>query len=58
MTWDEFISYLILGYEQEEVSLIFKTLDPPIPISPLIFKTYHRHAVNRITFFPTVRPDR
>ncbi|CAG9858410.1 unnamed protein product [Phyllotreta striolata] len=58
VTWNEFISYLILGYEQEEVSLVYKTLDAPIPVSALVQKTCHRHSINRIRFFPTVKPDR
>ncbi|CAG9835022.1 unnamed protein product [Diabrotica balteata] len=58
VTWDDFISYLILGYEQQEVSVEYKTLDPPIPDSPTMLKSNHRHNVNRIAFYPTVRPDR
>nr|XP_023023649.1 WD repeat-containing protein on Y chromosome [Leptinotarsa decemlineata] len=58
VTWDEFISYLILGYEQQEVSLEFKTLDAPIPLPPTMLKSNHRHTINRITFYPTVKPDR
>ncbi|CAH1154332.1 unnamed protein product [Phaedon cochleariae] len=58
VTWDEFISYLILGYEQQEVSLEFKTLDDAIPQPPTMIKSNHRHPINRITFYPTVKPDR
>nr|CAI5831958.1 unnamed protein product [Callosobruchus analis] len=58
VTWDEFISYLILLYEQQDVSMEFKTLDPPIPLPPNMLKSNHRHVINRIKFFPTVKPDR
>ncbi|XP_056644787.1 WD repeat-containing protein on Y chromosome [Diorhabda sublineata] len=58
VTWDEFISYLILGFEQQEISVDYKTLDPPIPVSPTIVKSNHRYNINRITFYPTVKPDR
>lgn len=58
VTWDEFISYLILGYEQQDVSVEYKTLDDAIPVAPTMMKSNHRHAVSRITFYPTVKPDR
>ncbi|XP_060529171.1 WD repeat-containing protein on Y chromosome [Cylas formicarius] len=56
--WDEFISYLILGFEQQEVSTVYKTLAAPIPITPTMIKSNHRRIINRITFYPTVKPDR
>lgn len=58
VTWDEFISYLILGFEQQDVGAEYKTLDEPIPFPPILIKSNHRHTVNRITFSPTVKPDR
>lgn len=58
MTWNEFISYLILGFQEQEVGLEYKTLDAPIPTSPLLMKSNHRHRVNRIAFYPTVKLDR
>ncbi|KAG5894233.1 hypothetical protein JTB14_002282 [Gonioctena quinquepunctata] len=58
VTWNEFISFLILGYEQQDVSFEFKTLDAPIPLPPTMIKSNHRHPINRITFYPTVKPDR
>ncbi|KAH1000024.1 hypothetical protein HUJ04_001903 [Dendroctonus ponderosae] len=58
VTWDEFISYLILGFEQQEVSTEYKTLAAPIPIGPTMVKSNHRHPINRVTFYPTVKPDR
>lgn len=58
VTWDEFISYLILGYEQQEVSVEYRTLDDPIPVPPTMMKSNHRHVINRVTFYPTVKPDR
>ncbi|CAG9763835.1 unnamed protein product [Ceutorhynchus assimilis] len=58
VTWDEFISYLILGFEQQEVSTEYKSLDAPIPTGPTMIKSHHRHPINRVTFYPTVKPDR
>ncbi|XP_050294962.1 WD repeat-containing protein on Y chromosome-like [Anthonomus grandis grandis] len=58
VTWDEFISYLILGFELQEVSTEYKTLAAPIPLGPSLVKSNHRHTINRITFYPTVKPDR
>ncbi|XP_076266144.1 WD repeat-containing protein on Y chromosome-like [Rhynchophorus ferrugineus] len=58
VTWNELISHLILGFEQQEVSTEYKTLSAPIPVSPNMIKSNHRHPINRITFYPTVKPDR
>lgn len=56
MTWNELISYLILGFEQQEVSTEYRTLAAPIPAPPNMIKSNHRHTVNRITFYPTGLP--
>ncbi|KAJ8918541.1 hypothetical protein NQ315_013046 [Exocentrus adspersus] len=58
VTWNEFISYLILGFQEQEIGLEYKTLDDPIPSSPMMMKSNHRHRVNRIAFYPTVKLDR
>ncbi|KAJ8932565.1 hypothetical protein NQ318_023098 [Aromia moschata] len=58
VTWNELISYLIILFQQEEVSAEYKTLEAPIPLLPTIIKSHHRHPINRITFYPTVKPDR
>ncbi|KAL1498296.1 hypothetical protein ABEB36_009115 [Hypothenemus hampei] len=58
VTWNELISYLILGFSQQEVSTEYKTLAAPIPTGPTMIKSRHRHTINRITFYPTVKPDR
>lgn len=58
MTWDEFISFLILGYEQSAISLEYKSLEPPIPGKPKMKQSIHRSNVIRIVFCPTLKPDR
>lgn len=58
MDWDEFVSYLILGFKDDEVPTEFKDLDPPISKPPRMLKSNHRHPINRILFSPTVKPDR
>ncbi|CAH0554641.1 unnamed protein product [Brassicogethes aeneus] len=58
VTWDDFISFLILGYEQAAISAEFKSLESPIPCKPNIKKSFHRPYVIRILFNPTLFPDR
>ncbi|RZC00553.1 EF-hand 8 and/or WD40 domain containing protein [Asbolus verrucosus] len=58
VTWDEFISYLILCYEQKEVKAEFDTLENPIPNAATLIRSNHRYTINRIIYCPTVRPDR
>ncbi|KAJ8982884.1 hypothetical protein NQ317_004314 [Molorchus minor] len=57
-TWNEFISFLIIGFQLQEVSTEYKTLEDPIPLQPTMIRSHHRQPINRITFYPTVKPDR
>ncbi|KAF2880421.1 hypothetical protein ILUMI_25755 [Ignelater luminosus] len=57
VTWDEFISHLILGFQEKEVSIEFQSLEPPIFRPPRLLRSNHRHPVNRITFCPTLKLD-
>ncbi|XP_045473600.1 WD repeat-containing protein on Y chromosome-like [Harmonia axyridis] len=58
VTWDEFISFLILTFQQKEIQIGYESLEPPIPSPPTMLKSMHRHPVNTIAYSPTVRPDR
>ncbi|KAB0795580.1 hypothetical protein PPYR_12419 [Photinus pyralis] len=55
VTWDEFISHLILGFQEKEISAEFQSLDSPISKEPRVIRSNHRHPINRITFFPTIK---
>nr|XP_046475216.1 WD repeat-containing protein on Y chromosome [Neodiprion pinetum] len=57
-TWDEFITYLLLEFQQTDTTLQRQTLEPPLTGEPEIQRTHHRSAVCRIVFCPEVRPDR
>ncbi|EFA09801.1 WD repeat-containing protein on Y chromosome [Tribolium castaneum] len=58
VNWNEFISFLILCYEQKDVKAEFETLENPIPVAATLVRSNHRYTINRITYCPTVRPDR
>lgn len=58
VNWDEFVSFLILCFKDEEVPTEFKDLDPPISRPLRLLRSNHRHPINRILFSPTVKPDR
>ncbi|KAF5291198.1 hypothetical protein FQA39_LY14440 [Lamprigera yunnana] len=57
VTWDEFISYLIIEFNQKEIPTEYQSLDAPISKSPRILRSHHRHPVSRITFSPTIKND-
>ncbi|KAF5307990.1 hypothetical protein FQR65_LT06558 [Abscondita terminalis] len=57
VTWDEFISYLILGFKEMEIKYEYQSLDLPITKMPRIVRSKHRHPVNRITFFQMKKKD-
>lgn len=58
VSWDEFISHLILGFHIREVSTEVQSLEAPIAKLPIMMRSNHRHPVCRITFSPTIRADR
>lgn len=58
VTWDEFVSHLILGFKIQEVSLEVKSLEEPINKKPRVVKSNHRHPINKIIFNFQVKPDR
>lgn len=55
--WDEFISYMMLGFEDDQGDKHKESLDPPIKERPIFKKTKHRHQIVRIAFCPTVLSD-
>ncbi|XP_017784579.1 PREDICTED: WD repeat-containing protein on Y chromosome [Nicrophorus vespilloides] len=58
VTWDEFISHLILGFKIQEVSDEAKALDAPISKKPRMVRSNHRHPISVITFNFQVKSDR
>jgi len=55
VTWDEFISYLLIEF-QEIDSLKSQMLEAPLIDLPKLLRTRHRLPVCRITFCPEVLP--
>lgn len=58
ITWDEFISYLMIDYDHSTIIPEYSSLLDPIPTPPRILKSHHRHPINKIAIFPTVKQDR
>lgn len=57
VTWNEFISYLLLCFRQIDIVAEYSSLELPIAEKPRVVKSNHRHPICRITFYPTVKPD-
>lgn len=57
-SWDEFVTYLILGFEDDEGDQDKEELDPPIKELPKIKRTRLRHQLVRVNYYPTVLDDR
>lgn len=57
-SWDEFITYLIFGLEDDEGDQDKEELDPPIKERPITRRTRLRHQIVKITYCPTVQTDR
>ncbi|XP_011883535.1 PREDICTED: WD repeat-containing protein on Y chromosome-like [Vollenhovia emeryi] len=58
ITWDEFISYLLIEFRDIDTSLRSQMLEMPLTDLPKLLRTRHRTPVCRITFCPEVLPDR
>ncbi|XP_012061841.1 PREDICTED: WD repeat-containing protein on Y chromosome-like [Atta cephalotes] len=58
VTWDEFISYLLIEFRDIDTSLRSQILETPLMSLPKLSRTHHRTPVCRITFCPEVLPDR
>lgn len=57
VSWDEFISYLLLCFQQKEIVAEYSSLELPISEKPRVLKSNHRHPVARIAYYPTVKQD-
>ncbi|XP_025155075.1 WD repeat-containing protein on Y chromosome [Harpegnathos saltator] len=58
VTWDEFISYLLIEFQVQDISRKLRMLEVPLTSLPKLLRTRHRTAVCRIAFCPEVLPDR
>ncbi|KAL0125198.1 hypothetical protein PUN28_004379 [Cardiocondyla obscurior] len=60
ITWDEFISYLLIEFQNTDTSLNTRSqmLEEPLTNLPKLLRSRHRTSVCRITFCPEVLPDR
>jgi len=56
VTWDEFISYLLIEFQDIDTSLRSQILETPLMSLPKLSRTHHRTPVCRITFCPEVLP--
>ncbi|KYN02701.1 WD repeat-containing protein on Y chromosome, partial [Cyphomyrmex costatus] len=54
VTWDEFISYLLIEFRDTDTSLRSQMLETPLMDLPKLLRTRHRTPVCRITFCPEV----
>lgn len=55
--WDELVSYMLLGFEDDFGDKAKESLDPPIKEKPITRRTRQRYQIVRIDFCPTVFPD-
>ncbi|XP_043502264.1 WD repeat-containing protein on Y chromosome [Polistes fuscatus] len=58
VTWNQFISYLIMEFQKVDVSIQHQMLELPLTGSPEILRTRHRTPICRIAFYPELLPDR
>ncbi|XP_014477253.1 PREDICTED: WD repeat-containing protein on Y chromosome-like [Dinoponera quadriceps] len=58
VTWDEFISYLLIEFQVQDISRKPQMLETPLTSLPKLLRSRHRTAVCRIVFYPEVLPDR
>ncbi|XP_061932670.1 WD repeat-containing protein on Y chromosome isoform X3 [Apis cerana] len=58
ITWNEFISYLLVEFQKKDISLQLRILKLPITGIPQILKSHHRTAIHKIMFYPEILPDR
>nr|XP_033196517.1 WD repeat-containing protein on Y chromosome-like isoform X2 [Bombus vancouverensis nearcticus] len=58
ITWNEFISYLLVEFQRKDTTLQWQILRLPITDIPQLLKSHHRTAIHKIMFCPEVLPDR
>lgn len=56
ITWNEFISYLLVEFQKKDISLQLRILKLPITGIPQILKSHHRTAIHKIMFYPEILP--
>nr|XP_012140680.1 PREDICTED: WD repeat-containing protein on Y chromosome [Megachile rotundata] len=54
VTWDEFISYLLVEFQKKDAALQWKILKLPITGIPQLLKSRHRTSIYKIVFCPEV----
>ncbi|KAG7203778.1 hypothetical protein KM043_013799 [Ampulex compressa] len=55
VTWDEFISYLLLEFQEKDTGAQWQSLELPITGSPQMLRSYHRTPICKISFCPEDR---
>lgn len=58
ITWNEFISYLLVEFQRKDTTLQWQILRLPITDTPQLLKSHHRTAIHKIMFCPEVLPVR
>ncbi|XP_043259688.1 WD repeat-containing protein on Y chromosome [Colletes gigas] len=58
ITWNEFISYLLVEFQKKDTALQWQILKSPITGTPQLLKSHHRTPIHKIIFCPEVLPDR
>ncbi|XP_076227529.1 WD repeat-containing protein WDY [Nomia melanderi] len=58
ITWDEFISYLLVEFQKIDTALHWQILQLPITGTPQLIKSYHRTPIYKIVFCPEILSDR
>ncbi|KAK9309928.1 hypothetical protein QLX08_000565 [Tetragonisca angustula] len=58
ITWNEFISYLLVEFQKKDTTLQWQILRLPIIDTPQLLKSNHRTVIHKIIFCPEVLPDR
>ncbi|KMQ95751.1 wd repeat-containing protein on y chromosome-like protein [Lasius niger] len=56
VTWDKFISYLLIEFQDIDMTVKSQMLEAPLTDPPRLLRTRHRTPVCRITFCPEVLP--
>jgi hypothetical protein len=56
VTWDEFISYLLIRFQNVDISLDSQLLEMPLTDLPKLLRSRHRTPVCKILFCPEVLP--
>lgn len=54
VTWDKFVSYLLIEFQDIDMTVKSQMLEAPLTDPPRLLRTRHRTPVCRITFCPEV----